>query len=233
MRHTIIVLCFLIVSISFAQEKENPVFSGKASKALLFSFRGLDNLSAQNYDGGMGGKYYVNDQLAIRFGLQISGMNQTTPANPDTSQNGYDGKRTGSSISFSPAVEWHFNNKRLSPYAGLGFSYTASSSSRYYDRVWDKDYSGDVIKIKYEDSGAINLDFFALAGIEVFIIKGVSLAAEYLFEYSSIEGGKTKETQTLVQGDATGYPKTRTYKAPDASAYSFKTGGYLTLSVYF
>lgn len=233
MRNIILILSLLISSITFAQEKESNLFTQKSSKALLFSFRGLDNLSAQDFDGGIGGKYFVNDQLAIRFGLQISGMKQTTPANPDTSQNGYDGKRTRSSITFSPAVEWHFNNKRISPYAGLGLKYVSSSSSRNYERVWNKDYTGNITKSIFEESGAVKLVFFILTGVEVFIIQGISLTAEYLFEYETIEGGKTKETQTRVQGDATGYPKTKIYKAPDASSYSFRSGGYLTLSVYF
>ena len=69
----------LFVCTSFAQ-KDGP-FIAAGSKAVLFSFSGLSNLGANNFDGGAGMKFFITSPMALRFGVMVNVAGTTTPAN--------------------------------------------------------------------------------------------------------------------------------------------------------
>ncbi|HEX7510197.1 MAG TPA: hypothetical protein VF335_02780, partial [Chitinivibrionales bacterium] len=53
--------------------------NGAGSKALLFTFGGLANMATASFNGGVGARYYINDPLAIRGGLQFATSNHSVP----------------------------------------------------------------------------------------------------------------------------------------------------------
>ena len=59
--------------------KQREPFFEKKSKALLFEFSGFDNLSANSFNGGIGGKYFIKSNMAIRGGLQFVNINEDIP----------------------------------------------------------------------------------------------------------------------------------------------------------
>src|ERR1035437_7417101 len=118
----------LFVCTSFAQ-KEGP-FVGAGSKAILFSFGGLSNMAANNFDGGAGIKFFLASPMAIRVGVQANLSATTTPANPVAPQVGMDGSTSSTTIGVEGALEVHLTTTRLTPYlgGGVGFSLTSNES---------------------------------------------------------------------------------------------------------
>ena len=137
----IIILVIWSFSFSFAQdEKVTSVSEG--SKAILFSFSGLDNLNAGTFNGGIGGKYYLNHNLAIRVGIQLNSVTETIPSNADSTQTGRDGEASNFRFGINAAVEWHLNANRISPYIGGGLGYSSVSSESFPSVTWSKNFSG-------------------------------------------------------------------------------------------
>lgn len=68
------------------------------SKALLFNFSGLDNLNANSFNGGIGGKYYLSPATALRGGLQFASAREDDPVNPASGQNAQDGETSGTRV---------------------------------------------------------------------------------------------------------------------------------------
>ena len=112
----------VVASVSFGQEVMPSLTGG--SKALLFSFGGLSNLGANNFNGGFGAKYYLSSSMAVRAGLQFASASTTTPANPAAGDVGVDGSTSSTTIGVGAAIELHLATARVSPYigAGVGFS---------------------------------------------------------------------------------------------------------------
>jgi len=231
MRIFIIIILVLICSLAFAQENVTSVAEG--SKAILFSFRGLDFLNANEFNGGVGGKYYIAKDLAVRVGLVLDSYTETTPSNADSTETGKDGEYSDFEFGISAAIEWHLTDKRVSPYLGGGISYTSFSSEQFPADRWNQNYTGLVVRRTTEVSGAGILAVFGIAGVEVFIMKEISLSAEYQFAYVSDSDGDVKFTDKAIQGEDPNLPRSETTKGSSKSSFGFRTAGFLTLAVYF
>ncbi|MFZ1082168.1 MAG: outer membrane beta-barrel protein, partial [Candidatus Kryptoniota bacterium] len=97
----------------------------EGSKAFLFDFSGLSDLGANAYMGGIGGKYFLSNQVAVRamleFGLHDSTAKETEGANytVDETMFGIEG-----------AIEYHLPiSSRVSPYVGGGVYFTTEYES--------------------------------------------------------------------------------------------------------
>ena len=233
MKKIIMFLAIIIIAGSATAQNNNNAFVSKGKKAILFSFSGLGDLNADAYNGGIGGKYFISDNLALRLGVQFNYESETTPANETETENGLDGDKSSTQFGINAAAEYHLTNSRISPYVGGGASYTSFSSEQFNRIVWDKSYTGLVEKNTFEKSGVSTFQIYAIAGIEVFIVQWLSLAAEYQFGYSSESEGENKRSISLVQGSDPAYPNVTTLKNPSESSIGFRTGGALTLSIYF
>ena len=66
----------VLVSVnSFSQETS----IAPGAKSALFSFSGLSTLGAGAFEGGVGVKYFLNYQSAVRLGIQLGRTSTTTP----------------------------------------------------------------------------------------------------------------------------------------------------------
>ena len=93
---------------SFAQQdKDHDPFMYSGSKAVLFSFSGLSNLGANNFDGGAGIKFFLTPPMALRFGVQVGLSGSTIPANPSTGETGIDGSTSQTTFGIEAALEYH------------------------------------------------------------------------------------------------------------------------------
>jgi len=219
---TLILIVFsLLASPLFAQQ--NKPFFEKGSKAVLFEFQGFDNLGANSFNGGIGGKYFIQPKLAIRGGVQFASISEDIPFQ---GTNGIDGEASATQFGIFGAVEYHLDTARVSPYlgGGLGVSFTSTESkSAEADPV-------DQVTIKNNRNGQFGyfggteFTLFGIAGVEIFIIKNLSLAAEYRLGLQQL----SRKDEERTQGNTT-----VTTKQGSRMIWGLASAGVLTLAIYF
>lgn len=215
----------LFACVSFAQ-KDNPfIYSG--SKAVLFSFSGLSNLGANDFDGGAGMKFFVTSPMALRFGVQVNVSGTKTPANPVGNQIGIDGTTSSTSFGIDAALEYHLTSSRLTPYFGGGIGFAMSSNERKPVETGPANAPLYQDTYKNEAGAGTTLNFFALMGVEYFIVNEVSLAAEYRLGYSLLSPSDTEHSSSDPAFT------TRTTKGTSDHSLYLNSAGFLTLAVYF
>ena len=222
-------LLFCIVVVTSGVVAQETSIAPKA-KALLFSFNGLDALGANEFNGGLGVKYYLASDMAIRIGIEFASANQTIAANPPAGTPSSDGSVSGTRFGVSGALEYHLTRSRVSPYigAGVGLSSTSTETKSVVvgtgtQTVVKNDVGGETIGGRNFTAG-LTLSIGALAGVEVFIMKEVSLSAEYQVGFES----SSRSDQEVTTGATT----TKT-KVGGTTGIGIRTAGFLTLAVYF
>ena len=218
----------LFACITFAQNQKEGPFVGTGSKAVLFSFSGLSNLGANNFDGGAGIKFFLAPPMALRFGVMVNLAGTTTPA-PTTPANpvGVDGSTTTTSFGVDAALEVHMTSTRLSPYFGAGIGFAMTTNERKPANTGPANTTVYQDTYKNESGAGTSINFFALMGFEYFIVDAVSLAAEYRLGYSVLT---PKDTEHSNSNPAF---VTVTTKGTSSHSFSLNSVGVLTLAVYF
>lgn len=211
----------LFSTISFAQQNQGYFKAG--SKALLFEFSGLADLGAGSYNGGLGGKYFLTNKMAVRGSLQFIDISQEIPFQGD---GGIDGTRDVSLFGISGAIEVHFDTSRVNPYFGGGAGVAFSSTER---KTAAADITQQVIIKNDQDGelgyyGGTQFSIFAMLGVEVFIIDQLSLAAEYRLGYTYV----SQKDQEVTQGTTT-----VTTRQGSITGLGLESAGALILSIYF
>ncbi len=204
---TIVLLAvFCLASLAFAGDAMPKSKAG--DKAWLFSFNGLGNLGAGNYGGGVGAKYYFQDDMALRFGLGFGLNGQTvkgTNGAPDQKDN-------TTTFSIVPAVTYTFaSNGSVSSYIGgqAGFWLSTRTLENMGN---DKDVTTTT-----------TFGVGALAGFEWFCYENISLGAEYSLMFSTGSGSReVTNGGVAVKTDA-----------PTSTNFNLGGAGSLTLAVYF
>jgi hypothetical protein len=216
-------------SMSFAQDAPSPEIK-TGSKALLFTFNGLANLSAGSYIGGIGGKYYLMDQIALRGSLQFGVASQSIPNAVDSV--GEDGSRSAMLFGITGGGEYHLSFARVSPFGGaeLAFSMVSTQNKSPINTNANKDRTITTNSAAGELGyvAATNLGINGFGGVEFFITKEISLSGEYKLGYQMAIRPDQK-VKTSV-GSTTSETTT---KVPDASFFGISNTGAITLAVYF
>jgi len=196
------------------------------SKAMLFSFSGLSVLGAGAFNGGFGGKYFIMNSLALRGSLQFLTASQSTPANPPAGVTGTDGSISATQFGLTAAMEYHLLKTRVSPYVGGGLSITTTSTENKNpvtgttaQTTTKNSAAGETVGSTVYHAG-LGLGINGLAGVEFFITKDISLAAEYQLGYSLL----SRYDQSI--GAAT-------TKEGSLNSFGISSTGLLTLAFYF
>ena len=230
MRKIILITLIFLCSIVLSQEESKTSIAGGA-KALVFEFDGLAYLSADSYEGGIGAKMFFNNRLALRLVLNFDRFSEEEPANPSAGFNGAKGTYVETSFGLGAGLEYHLRSKaRVSPYIGGGFGFARISAEDKPDARW---FAGsDAYRTITTYKGGYNFDLMGLIGAEVFILKEVSLSAEYLLNIRFYNEGDIEYTYVVLNGTPT-MPDSYTTKG--VSGWSMGTGsrGRLILSIYF
>ena len=214
----------LFVCTSIAQ-KDSP-FIGAGSKAVLFSFSGLNTLGANNYESGAGLKFFLTPPMALRVGVQVGMSGTTTPANTTAANPvGIDGTTSATTIGVNAAAEFHLNTNRLTPYFGGGIGFSMSSNE--VKPSAGPAPAGTTLYQTTTKTGGTSLDFFALMGVEYFVVDALSLSAEYRLGYTLYS---PKDTEVSSTDPAV---KTVTTKGTSSHSLYLNSAGFLTLAVYF
>jgi hypothetical protein len=220
----ITVLClltaFLIVpaSTSFSQD---VTAAGAGSKALLFS---MIIMTPVAYNGGMGFKYYIGEPFALRAGLQFGYAKETAPAPTGGSESSASAVQFGGSI----GGEYHFLKSRVSPYGGLDLGVKTTSTVSKDDENPQHEMknaaAGDSIAGARYNAG-LNFTIGAIGGVEFFILKELSIGAEYKLGYSL--------TSRYDQVYTTNTNPSTSITTKEGSIYSIGLNGIGTFTVAF
>ena len=223
MRNILVIILSVLLVTAVAFGQDDKPFTAKGDKALLFEFSGLANLGANSFNGGIGAKYFLSQDMAIRGGFQVASISEDYPFQ---GTGGADGEAFASSFGISAAIEFHLNTKRVSPYygGGVGLSFTSTESK---STVANPD---NQVTIKNDSNGEFGyfagtqIEVFGLLGAEVFILDNFSLAAEYRLGFSSL----SRKDEEVTQGT-----QTTTTKQGSRQVFGLASAGVLTLAIYF
>lgn len=214
-RVSALLLCTMIPLSACLAEDIAPSI-GLHSKAVLFSFNGLSFLGAGAFEGGLGGKYYLMESMAIRGSLQFLTASESTPGTTT------DGSTSATRFGLTAAAEYHLLKTRVSPYVGAGLSFSTTSTT-------DKSNTTPQVTVKNRSAGetidstlylaGTGFGINGLGGIEFFITKEVSLAAEYQLGYSLLSRSDEVAAVTTKNGSL--------------SSFGITATGLLTLAFYF
>lgn len=211
----------LLLSVSMAMAAEDVAGSiTSGSKALLFTFSGLNSLGANAYNGGIGGKYFLNNALAIRASLQFTNNSTSTPA---VSPNTLDGSSSSTRVGITAGGEYHLLTSRVSPYVGAALGLSSLTNDTKTSAV--SAATQQETKNAIGSTAGMTFSIGALGGIEFFLTKELSLGAEYQLGWSSTSGYDQESTN--------GTNPTEKTKTGSSQFIGISNGGALTLSVYF
>jgi opacity protein-like surface antigen len=215
------IFSFLVVS-SFGSSLAQDTIRAKTNEddwALLFSFSGFGNLPAGGLGSvqtpndasggttvqfsGIGAKVFTQKNVAVRAAVTASRIQSTLTGVGEGVSSTID---TKTALGIEAGAEYHFNNKRLSPYVGGLIGYSQGSSSSKTDELESS--------FKITGYGAA-----AIIGAEVFLIESLSIAAEYRLVYQS-------QSTTRRNGD-------QTTDGPKLVTIGIQSQGFLTLGFYF
>jgi hypothetical protein len=234
MRNILLFSLIFLCTIVFAQEESKTSIAGGA-KALIFEFDGLDNLSANSYEGGIGGKIFFSNSLALRVGFNFDRISEEYPANPSAVQRGVKGEYVETAFGIGAGIEIHTRSKsRVSPYFGGGFEFMHGSSEykpvTYYPDI--DDYPAT--RIVTERTGIYEFNLLGVIGAELFVLKELSLSAEYVINIGFYGDGDVKRTEVAVSGDPDPtVAESYTEKGDSGWMIGTNARGRLILSIYF
>lgn len=215
-------LCFLLMLLAGAlpaqaqapdEEEDQPLLRG-SNRALSFS---IDELKLGTLDGGIGARWWISQNSVLRatFSIGVESTEDVTEGELDTGRSAFG---VGSSF----LVELHRDQfRRVSPYivAGTGVHFDA------YSETIDFDPESAIQRQRLK--GTL-VDFFVKSGfgVEVYLVKTVSISAEHLF-VATVRTGQEEIKRTPLGG-------TEFIVNRDIREFFFTTGtSSLLLSVYF
>jgi hypothetical protein len=191
----------------------DPLLRG-SNRALSFS---IDNVTLGTVDGGVGGRWWLSPNTAFRTTLSLS-----VESIEEVIEGEVDMGRSAFGIGTSFLVELHTRQfRRVSPYVagGVGVRYDVFSETTSYGPE-------NPLRELRDKGDGVDFSVSAGFGVEVYLVKSVSISGEHLFVASvrSEDGTITRSFQ-----DA---PTTVTQQ--DGTSFLFGTGtSSLIISVYF
>lgn len=233
MKKTVVILAILILagSVAFGQDVVPSVNAG--SMGVLFEFSGLANLGAGAYQGGVGGKLFLSDRMAVRVGLQFQYAKDNSQAHPAAGQRGVDGFESGTTFGLLAAIEYHLGKGRARPYIGVGALFSTTSTDQKPvvtgNGPQSETKNAQVTLGGVTFTPATTFGAAGLVGVEFFLYKELSLAAEYQITYGMMSF-KDTEYNSGVPGSQT---QTLYADPTSGSKLGIFNDGKLILTVYF
>lgn len=202
------------IAVAQTESDDDEGFVRGSNRAIAFT---LNQLSLDGLNGGVGGRFFIGPQTALRVGANLH-IESTEDIAEGTSDFGRSAFGTG--VSF--LAEWHSATyRRVSPYMGAGFGVDFSAFSTTRDFA-----AGAITQERFKGTG---LDFSVdvALGVEVFLGRSVSLAGEHLIG-ADIVLTDTERRQSFRDDTPT------QVDTQEGRSFNFGTGtSRLMLSVYF
>ena len=208
---TTIIALYMLTVIATAQETTTPktAISVRFSPTSNFkiNFLGVsdfavgsgDNVSADlnigSFSADMIGRYYLNDQLAARFGigfgsLKLKSYNKYTYSNRETDV--IEGNLKQTRINLTPALERRFKNKKLEILTGLGLPIGIigkTAASLKTTSTYINPNSTDTYEYTFEVPGGFGIGLQSFAGFNFYIIDKFAIGTEISYGIGYIKMG--------------------------------------------
>lgn len=184
MKHVLTALVLLAITSlgTSAQGSEPAVQHQSGATALLFDLKGLSDLGASNYRGGLGAMTFVSNNVAVRAGVGVSNS-------VEKKNNASDEEITTMGFTIAPGVRYNvYNNANVAFYAGGEVLFGLGE-------VKNEAGGSQVGKVATTTIGG-----GAFAGAEWFPWRNVSLMLEYGFGYQGTTSKITGATGVEVDG---------------------------------
>lgn len=212
---TMVIAVLMISGLSYAQSVEPAVKAGAKSLNFTFGGFGAFGLGAAGIGGGISGSYFMNQQTALRVGLQIYSNSTKSPWN-DFSGNGTNPGSDGSTSTFALGIGADYLSymnaltSRVRPYMGAGVSFTMVSDDSK-PPIATSAGTGTLTETKNANANdGITFGLVGIVGAEFFIYPEISLSAEYqlnIFSLTSrsdrVDSFKNTTSVTTKEGSST------------------------------
>jgi len=227
----VVITAFFISGIALAQDVQPVVKQG--AKSINFTFGGLGSfgLSGAGVNGGISGSYFLDQNTAVRVGLQVYSYSSKTPWN-DFSGNGSNPGSDGSTSQFALGIGADYLTfisaltPRVRPYMGAGISLTTQSSDTK-PALANSAANGSLTETKNGTTAdGLTFGLIGIAGAEFFLYPEVSLSAEYQLNVFSLTS-RSDQVQSYK-----GVPSVTTKQGSSTTIFGFGAAG-ATLHIYF
>lgn len=162
------------------------VRKAQGDAAFLFSYNGLGSSTVGAYNGGVGGQWYLSNDMALRFGL---GFGTTS------TESGAEGSKTtvsGTAISLAPGIRMNIaSNSNVVGYVGGQVMFGSGSTKS------EREGSTNTA-----EASSSNLGVGVFFGAEWFPTKNISLGMEYGLGFMS-SSSSTTTAGTKTDGPST------------------------------
>jgi len=179
MKRLLLVFTALIVAANISFTQGTTPKTKEGSFGWLFTLGGLSNLGAGNYNDGVGAKYYIKDDLALRGGINFS--TQSIPGSVENPQSyginagiTYNWASEGAVVGYFGGMVGYGASK---PFVGTG---------------------GETV------DATTTVSIGALSGFEWFPWNQISLGGEYQLMFTSEKSPQEDASTTFSLGSATG-----------------------------
>ncbi|WP_159730580.1 hypothetical protein [Sphingobacterium sp. 18053] len=191
------------------------------------------NLSLNNALNQIKGRYFVQDDLALRLGIGINVLDSAANYGNPYGTNGYFNSNTKKSTGFDVnfGIEKHFKgSSRLSPYIGFDLSigsksskqelstsaYTMNLKNAWMEVIYQQTNNGYYSSMQLVPNAYTRFGAYAVAGFDFYVSKGLFVGYEFNLGYLQT---KYKKPDITVTGTDPGYGsyisenKTKTFKS--------------------
>ncbi|MGD8628486.1 MAG: outer membrane beta-barrel protein [bacterium] len=178
----LMVLLMVLASTPGASASEDRL-PAKGTKQLIFGFSGW---RLDQYKGGIGLRYYLRENTALRFGLDVTwskdddtGWDHAVYETQETRQRTYTAEQSAFSVGLGTMLERHFGSSwKVVPFAGLGvfgwYDKSNRDSRTVSTRGTDVSTSNEV-----RESKGYTIEGILLAGLQWHFAPNMSLGGEY------------------------------------------------------
>jgi hypothetical protein len=225
MKRFVCLMVTLLASFTWASAADPKPLTRTGDKALLFDLGGLANLAAGNYGGGLGFRYYIGSDLALRLSVGFNTSSETTKntASPLPANQLAESELTHTGFTLAPAITYTIaKSSAVAAYVGGMVSFISAIDKREGNSGglgvgFD---SGEAHRVSTTEWG-----FAGILGVEWWPWENISFSGEYRLGYSHSAG--ERESTTPAGSLTTDSPTTNGFGLGSANS------GALTLAVYF
>lgn len=188
---TVLLVCIALLSLAAAAQAgpDYETERGFGDREILFRVYGLDNIGVGTFDGGLGFRWFLSENYALRPGFSFG--SSESDRQPDSDGNG---GRTIEDDNWAVDlfVERHLEPRgRWASYWGAGVSFGQMSSETHY--VYEDPVDG--VTLGYT-SDQDNFSVLGAFGVQWSLTQMIRFGAEYQLQYRMTDG----QQKQLVQG---------------------------------
>jgi opacity protein-like surface antigen len=227
----VVVAAMLVSAFAFAQDVQPAVKAGSRSMNFTFGGLGAFVFGAAGVNGGISGSYFMNQDAALRVGLQVYANSTKTPWN-DFSGNGTNPGSDGTTSTFSLGLDVDYlmyvnaMTPRVRPYWGAGVRIVTQSSDSK-PGIANSAPNGTPTETKNGTGGdGLTFGLAGFMGAEFFLYPEISVSAEYQLNLISLT------SQADRVSSFKGSPSVTTKLGSATNILGFGAAG-ATLHIYF